>query len=53
LIILLAGAPCIGKSMIATHLAEKLNISNVLSTNMVDLVLKNLKDKNNKPIFEK
>ncbi len=40
LIILLAGAPAIGKSMIATCLAERLNISNVLSTDMVDLVLR-------------
>jgi 2-phosphoglycerate kinase len=30
MIILIFGAPCIGKSLIANNLAERLNVSNVL-----------------------
>lgn len=30
MIIIIFGAPCIGKSLLANNLAERLNISNVL-----------------------
>ena len=42
---LISGCPCIGKSLISTILADKLNISNVLSTKIVWMVMKNLDNK--------
>ena len=45
MIILVFGAPCIGKSLIANHLAERLNVSNVLQTNIVESVMKELDPK--------
>lgn len=39
--------------MIATNLAEKMNISNVLSTDMVELVLKNCPSQKGNKLFEK
>lgn len=48
LIIFVFGAPSIGKSLIATNLAEKLNISNVLPTSIVKMTM-NILDKN---VFE-
>jgi 2-phosphoglycerate kinase len=42
MIILIFGAPCIGKSLIANNLAERLNISNVLQTDIVEIVMRDL-----------
>lgn len=57
LIILIAGAPMIGKTYISNLLSEKLNISNVLQTKVVNLVIKALKKEslhndNTKDIFK-
>ncbi|KRW98830.1 hypothetical protein PPERSA_10601 [Pseudocohnilembus persalinus] len=45
LIILLGGAPKVGKSMLSTYLAERLNISNVLQTSIVQTMMKTLDPK--------
>lgn len=45
LIIFIQGAPKIGKSIIATYLAERLNISNVLQTSIVEMMMKLIDDK--------
>lgn len=39
------GAPCIGKSLLANNLAERLNISNVLQTDIVEMVMKSMESK--------
>jgi len=39
LIILISGTIGLGKSIIATHLAERMNISNVLQTEIIELVM--------------
>jgi hypothetical protein len=45
LIILIAGTRCVGKSWLATQLAERLNLSTVLQTNLVyDLMYTIMKD---------
>jgi 2-phosphoglycerate kinase len=45
MIILVFGAPSIGKSLIANHLAERLNVSNVLQTSIVESVMKEVDPK--------
>lgn len=35
----MGGAPLVNKSKIATYLAERLNISNVLQTSIVELMM--------------
>ena len=40
MVILVLGAPCIGKSLIANNLAERLNVSNVLQTSIVEIVMR-------------
>eukprot|EP01017_Pseudomicrothorax_dubius_P002700 TRINITY_DN10195_c0_g1_i3.p1 TRINITY_DN10195_c0_g1~~TRINITY_DN10195_c0_g1_i3.p1 ORF type:complete len:470 (-),score=151.40 TRINITY_DN10195_c0_g1_i3:75-1484(-) len=42
LLIVIGGTFCIGKSMIATTLGEMLNISNVLSTDIVEIIMNKL-----------
>jgi 2-phosphoglycerate kinase len=42
MIIIIFGAPCIGKSLIANCLAERLNVSNVLQTDIVEIVMRDL-----------
>lgn len=44
-IILIAGTKCIGKSTIANYLSERLNISNVLQTKIVSIVMSNINEK--------
>ena len=39
-LVLIFGAPCMGKSIIATYLAERLNISNVLQTDIVKMMMR-------------
>lgn len=45
MIILVLGAPSIGKSLIANQLAERLNVSNVLQTSIVESVMKEVDSK--------
>jgi len=42
MIILIFGAPCMGKSILANNLAERLNISNVLQTEIVEMVMRSM-----------
>lgn len=42
MIILIFGAPCMGKSLLANNLAERLNISNVLQTDIVEMVMRSI-----------
>lgn len=42
MIIIIFGAPCIGKSLLANNLAERLNISNVLQTDIVAMVMRSM-----------
>lgn len=44
-IILIAGTKCIGKSTLANYLSERLNISNVLQTKIVSIVMSNIDKK--------
>ena len=50
MIILVFGAPCIGKSLIANGLADRLNVSNVLSTSIVESVMREVNEKYNKTL---
>ena len=40
MIIFIFGAPKIGKSIISQYLAERLNVSNVLQTSIVQMMMK-------------
>ena len=40
LIVLICGTACVGKSMIATHLAERLNLPNVLQTDLFAQIIR-------------
>ena len=51
LIILITGAPFIGKSTIATKLSERMNISNVLQTKVISDVMANIVCSENKPFW--
>jgi 2-phosphoglycerate kinase len=51
LIILIAGAPFIGKSTIATKLSERMNISNVLQTKVISDVMSNIMHIDNRPFW--
>lgn len=42
MIIIIFGAPSIGKSLLANNLAERLNISNVLQTDIVEMVMRSI-----------
>jgi hypothetical protein len=42
LLIIIGGTFCIGKSILATNLAERLNISNVLQTDIVEVIMNKL-----------
>jgi 2-phosphoglycerate kinase len=43
LIIIIAGTGCMGKSFLATQLAERINVPNVLQTNLVYEFLNSVK----------
>lgn len=45
MIILIFGAPCIGKSFIANALAERLNVSNVLQGDIVEIVMREIESR--------
>ncbi|CAD8152012.1 unnamed protein product [Paramecium octaurelia] len=42
MMIIIFGAPSIGKSLLANYLAERLNISNVLHTDIVEMVMRSI-----------
>ncbi|NEJ84111.1 hypothetical protein GR268_47625, partial [Rhizobium leguminosarum] len=43
MIIIIAGTGCMGKSFLATQLAERINVPNVLQTNLVYEFLNSVK----------
>lgn len=51
LIIIIAGTGCMGKSFLATQLAERINVPNVLQTNLVYEFLNSVKDITTEPLI--
>lgn len=51
LIIIIAGTGCMGKSFLATQLAERINVPNVLQTNLVYEFLNSVKDISAEPLI--
>lgn len=51
LIIIIAGTGCIGKSFLATQLAERINVPNVLQTNLVYEFLSGVKNISTEPLI--